>query len=214
MQLKRQEEHYKLKASKFINILEGHETYEDDNFRIRVLRQGELLENVEEAGKTVKWGQHLRAPEIYFEILDKCKDNLMPLKEAAEVRFGIKPGITKFFFLTEEIINHWRIENKFLAPIIRTPKEAFGIAINDSDLKHKMLMCSEDLKNLHKYKGVHSYIKWGEKQITETGTPWPEVPSVQGRKYWYDLGDRKLLMGFGLKCIMILTGFYLTRKSL
>jgi type I restriction-modification system DNA methylase subunit len=188
-------EHYKLKGTKFINTLKSLATYEDDSFRIRVLRQGELLEKVAEAGKTVKWGQYLRAPEIYFEILEKCKDLWIPLHEVAEVRFGIKPGVTEFFFLNEEKIKHWKIEDKFTVPIIRTPKEAFGIAIDTNDLKHKMLLCRDDIKNLHKYKGVYSYIKWGEKQTTKNGTLWSEVPSVQGRKYWYDLGVREIADG-------------------
>lgn len=169
--------------------------YEDENFRMRVLKQGELLERVEESGKTVKWGQYLRAPEVYFEILEKCKDKLIPLKESAEVRFGIKPGITKFFFLTEDKMKHWKIEDKFLISIIRTPKEAFGIAIDIKDLKHKMLLCRNDIKTLTKYRGIYSYIRWGEKQITENGIPWPDVPSVQGRKYWYDLGEREIADG-------------------
>jgi len=189
-------EYYKLKGTKFINTLKDHATYEDDNFRIRVLKQGELLEKVEESGKTVKWGQYLRAPEVYFEILEKCKDLWTPLHEVAEVRFGIKPGVTEFFFLTEEKIKHWEIENKFTAPIIRTPKEAFGIAIDTNDLKHKMLLCRDDIKNLRKYKGVYSYIKWGEKQTTKNGTLWSDVPSVKGRKYWYDLGVREIADGF------------------
>ncbi len=96
---------------------------------------------------------------------------------------------------TEEKIKHWEIEDKFTVPIIRTPKEAFGIAIDTNDLKHKMLLCRDDIKNLHKYKGVYSYIKWGEKQTTKNGTLWSEVPSVQGRKYWYDLGVREIADG-------------------
>ena len=189
-------EFYKLKETKIINTLSGHKTYEDENLRIRVLKQSELLTKVEEACKTVKWGQYLRAPDIYFEILERSKDKLVSLKELAEVRFGIKPGITEFFFLTEDKIKHWKIEDKFLAPIIRTPKEAFSIAIDIKELKHKMLFCRDDIWQLRKYNGIYSYIKWGEKQTTEKGTPWPEVPSVQGRKYWYDLGEREIADGF------------------
>ncbi len=188
-------EYYKLKGTKFINTLKGHTTYEDENFRIRVANQGDLLDRVTESGKTIKWGQYLKAPEIYFEMLEKCKDLWIPLHEVAKVRFGIKPGVTEFFFLTEEKIRHWQIENKFTVPIIRTPKEAFGIAIDTNDLKHKMLLCRDDIKNLHKYKGVYSYIKWGGKQTTKSGTSWSEVPSVQGRKYWYDLGVREIADG-------------------
>jgi hypothetical protein len=46
----------------------------------------------------------LRAPEIFFKILEKGKGKLVPLKEVAEVRFGIKTGANEFFYLTEEEI--------------------------------------------------------------------------------------------------------------
>ncbi|MGQ9820195.1 MAG: Eco57I restriction-modification methylase domain-containing protein, partial [Candidatus Kapaibacteriales bacterium] len=47
-----------------------------------------------------KWGgKYLRAPEIYFKILEKGKDKLVRLGDIAEVRFGIKTGANKFFYL-------------------------------------------------------------------------------------------------------------------
>ena len=47
-------------------------SYEDDEVRIRMIQQGDLADEVERCGQTVKWGQYLRAPDIYFEILEKC----------------------------------------------------------------------------------------------------------------------------------------------
>lgn len=188
-------EHFKLRGTKFENTLKGVNTREDDDLRIRVIRQGELLENLESAAKTAKWGQYLRAPDVYFEIFKKCEGKLVSLKRLAEVRFGIKPGITKFFFLTKNTIEHWKIEDEFLAPIIRTPKEALGCAIDAENLEFKMLLCRDDIRKLKRYKGLSSYVHWGEKQKTENGTPWPEVPSVRGRKYWYDLGEREIADG-------------------
>jgi len=70
-------EYLKIQGDKWISTLKGIATYEDDDFRIRIARQGELLENLETSGKTVKWGQYLRAPDVYFEILEKCKDKLV-----------------------------------------------------------------------------------------------------------------------------------------
>jgi hypothetical protein len=100
-------EHIKIQGTKVVNTLKGLKTYEDEDFRIRYRRQGELLKELKREGKTVKWGRYLRAPDVYFEILEKAKDKLVPLKEVAEVRFGIKTGINEFFYLTEEKIRHW-----------------------------------------------------------------------------------------------------------
>jgi len=55
------------------------------------------------------WGAtFLRAPEIYFKILQKAKDFLIPLHKIADVRYGIKSGNNDFFYvedLTEKALN-------------------------------------------------------------------------------------------------------------
>ena len=48
-----------------------------------------------------RWGKYLRAPDVYFEILEKCKDKLVPFSKVATTRFGTKTGINDFFYLTE-----------------------------------------------------------------------------------------------------------------
>ncbi len=168
-------------------------THEDDNFRIRILRQGELLEKVEDAGKTVKWGQYLRAPEIYFEILEKCRDKFVSLKEVAEIRRGYTTGINEFFYLDEEKIKHCGIEDEFLAPVIKSPKEAINILLKSDDVQYKVFLCHETKTELRKKKkmGALKYIEWGEGKKTQDGIAWTEVPSVSGRKLWYDLGERQ-----------------------
>lgn len=193
-------EHVKMEGTKIVNTLKGVKTYEDEDFRIRVIRQGELLEEIETTGKTSKWGKYLRAPEVYFEILNRCKDRLVPLKGVAGVRFGIKTGINEFFHLTEDKIRHWGIEKEFLSPIVTSPKEVESILIDPKNLEYKVLLCNKSKKELLKERkrGVLDYIKWGETQATKErgrykkgGVPFPEVASVQGRTYWYDIGDRK-----------------------
>ncbi len=183
-------EHYKLEGQRVVNTLKGLKSYEDEDFRIRVVKQGELLADLDREKKTSKWGVYLRAPEVYFEILDKCQNELVPLGNLAEVRFGIKPGVTEFFFIRQDKIEHWKIERKFLAPLIRTPKESSGLHVNPERLKHKMFLCGIDMPELRKYPRAYGYITWGEQQKTNTGIYWSQVPSVKGRKHWYDLGER------------------------
>jgi hypothetical protein len=45
-----------------------------------------------------KWGIHLRAPDLWFKLLDVHGDKLTPLGDIAEVRFGVKSGNDSFFF--------------------------------------------------------------------------------------------------------------------
>jgi len=82
-----------------------------DYWRVRIVPQSELwdagcrvrLEREEASDgaaptyKGGKWGQYARAPDVYFELLDRCKQKLVPLSEIATVRFGFKTGADKFF---------------------------------------------------------------------------------------------------------------------
>ena len=45
-----------------------------------------------------KWGIHLRAPDLWFKLMDDFGDRFAPLGELAEVRFGVKSGKDEFFF--------------------------------------------------------------------------------------------------------------------
>lgn len=195
-------EHIQIKGTEVINSLKRLKTYEDDNFRIRCIRQGELLEEVERAGKTVKWGKYLRAPEVYFEILEKCKDKLVPLKEVAEIRRGYTTGINEFFYLTEERIREFGIEEEFLKPVLKSPKEFEGVLIDPAKLTTKVFLCQKSKEELRREgkTGALKYIEWGEKQKTRDGVPWPDVPTVKHRKPgWWALGEAYLVQVFWTK---------------
>lgn len=45
-----------------------------------------------------KWGVYLRAPDLWFELIDKYGDRFAPLGELAEIRFGVKSGKDDFFY--------------------------------------------------------------------------------------------------------------------
>jgi hypothetical protein len=138
-----------------------------------------------------KWGgKYLRAPDIYFTIMEKGKDKLVKLGDIAEVRRGFTTGVNEFFYLDKKKINEWNIEEEFLKPVIKSPRECKSIIVNPKDLKYKVFMCHKSKDEL---KGTNAlkYIEWGEKQKTKDGVLWCNVPSVQGRKMWYDLGYQK-----------------------
>lgn len=132
-----------------------------------------------------KWGgKFLRAPDIFYTILEKGKGKLIELGKIAKVRFGIKTGANDFFYLDEEAQKKWNIEDEFLKPVIKSPKECESITIDPRKLKFKMFFCNKPKSEL---KGTNAlkYIEWGEQQKTEDGVLWCKVPSVSGRKTWY-----------------------------
>lgn len=179
-------------------ILPHREYYENADMRIYPKLQSELwkegFDREEKQYVGSKWGKYVRAPEIFFRILEKGKNVFVPLKEVADVRFGIKTGANEFFYLTEDEIKTRAIEKGFwihkengkLVPnyVIKSPKECKSIIVKPEDLKYRVLMIHKDKKDL-KGTNVLKYIEWGERE------GYHRRPTCASRKNWYDLGERK-----------------------
>ncbi len=138
-----------------------------------------------------KWGgKYLRAPDIYWTILEKGRGKLVRLGEIADIRFGIKTGANDFFYLDEAKASQWQIEPEFLRPVIKSPRECRSILIDPQTLKFRLFLCHKTKEEL-KGTAALSYIEWGESQKFD------KRPSCRNRARWWDLGDRDLpLLGF------------------
>ena len=174
--------------NKLVRLIENKKKYyEDERIRIYPIEQEKLWEEGfdEDTGKYEgsKWGKYLRAPEIFFKILEKGKDLFVPLKEVADVRFGIKTGANEFFYLTEEDIKKWGIEKEFLQPILFTLKEVEGYSVDKNNLKFKVLICHKQKEEL-KGTNVLKYIEYGEERERE----FQKRPTCGSRSPWYALG--------------------------
>lgn len=152
-----------------------------------------------------KWGaKFLRAPDIYYTILDKGKSKLVKLGDISVVKFGIKTGVNEFFYLPSKYFDledkgkkyklipkqadlpkDIYIEKEFLNPIIKSPKECKSITVKIEDLKYKAFTCHKSKSQL-KYTGALNYINWGKKKGFNNRS------SVKSRKYWWDIGKRKI----------------------
>lgn len=173
----------------------AEEDKEDDEVRIRVRKQVQLREKLGVEQKTQKWSIYLRAPDVYFKILNKCKDKLSKLSEIAIVRRGFTTGINEFFYLSNEQMRRWKIEDNYLKQLIKSPKDVRDIVVNPKESKTYVLSVSKDKNELIDTHTLE-YIRWGETQTTRgqkrgsvAGMPWSKVPTVRGRRNWYDLGE-------------------------
>ena len=177
-------------------ILAHNDFYENKELRIFPKCQRDLWEEGYDSEKEeyvgAKWGKYLRAPEIFFKIMQKGKDKLIPLKEIAEVRFGIKTGANEFFYLTEEEIKQKGIEQEFWMHqdekgnsipnyIIKNPRECKSIFITSESFDSRILMIHKDKDEL-KGTRILNYIEEGELKGFE------KRPTCASRERWYDLG--------------------------
>lgn len=79
--------------------------------------------------------------------------------------------------------DYWLIENEFLKPVIKSPRECKSIIIKPEDLKYSVLMCHKPKGELNKTK-VIEYLEWGEKQN------YHKRPTCASRPKWWDIGIR------------------------
>jgi len=184
---------------KFIKTISAHnDFYENEDLRIFPKLQAELWEEGFDLKQNKyvgsKWGKYVRAPEIFFKILEKGKGKLVPLKQIAEVRRGFTTGANEFFYLTDDEINRWGIEPEFWMHqdensnwvpnyVIKSPRECKSIIVKPEELKYRVLMIHKDKKDLRGTK-VLRYIREGERKGYHLR------PTCASRERWYDLGER------------------------
>lgn len=225
----------------------GIRTAETPDFRIRLVPQAELEAELERKGEMAKWGLYIRAPQVYFDLLEAAREKLVPLNQVAEVRCGYTTGINDFFYLEPlpepartpgalrvRNARKWvgEIEESCLRPVVRSPREALSPLIDPNRLKGRLFlppeinaiadMLVEEFMERLKEKGLsleerrcqqrefckrlrqkleqelreryplaYAYVKWGENQSTPQGQKWPDATSVQGRRVWWLLSERR-----------------------
>jgi hypothetical protein len=193
-----------LYTENFLTIEEATNRLDYDDLRVNPVGRDTLSfegwENSKENKyQGSKWGGiYIKAPNIYFTIMEKAKDKLVKLGEIADVKFGIKTGADEFFYIPKS--NPFNIEKEFLKPVIKSPRECKSILINPDNLGLWLFVCPHEKQEI---KGTNAlkYIEMGEsaKKYIKQGKDQGKyilgiqnVSSVQGRKNWYDLGIREL----------------------
>ncbi len=166
-------------------ILSHNDIYENDDLRIFPVKQHDLwnegYNHEDEEYDGANWAKYIRAPEILFNILKKNRQKLIKFSEIAHVRFGIKTGVNEFFYLEDLKIKKWKIESKFLQPIIFSLKEIDKYSIDKIDLIKKVIICWKEKEKLEGT-NILNYIEHGEKE------GYHSRPTCKSRNPWYALG--------------------------
>jgi len=200
-----------LSVENLLRIERADDIVKTDEYRVFPIGQSALLEDGWEYTKDYdkkqgrfrkggyagnKWGgKYLRAPDIFFTILEKGKGYILNIGDLGKVRYPIKTGINKFFYLN--VSDSWvnEIEPEFLVPAIKSSKDFRTMNFKRENIKYLLFICNMSKKELKEKNknGAYKYIEWGEtqktvgRQKTAAGVPWPKVPSVNGRKYWHSI---------------------------
>lgn len=128
--------------------------------KVRLVRQGELWDqgvrlgqimkkdqNLEENDNGIqnggyyggKWGIFLRAPDLWFELLNQYGDRFAPLGDLVRIKRGITSGKDSFFFpidVSQECLDKYRYDNDF--------QENYGVSRKEvASGKVKLVKCGE-----------------------------------------------------------------------
>ena len=132
-----------------------------------------------------KWGgKYLRAPDIYWTIVERCGDKLIRLGQIADVRFGIKTGANEFFYPKPDVLQEWDVEKRFLKPVILRPADILTPEVTRDQLDDVLFLADVPRNELHGT-NAEKYVRWGEKR------GFHETASCAARgQHWYRLEAR------------------------
>jgi type I restriction-modification system DNA methylase subunit len=127
-----------------------------------------------------KWGgKYLRAPDIYWKITENLQSQQPKrLRQIAAVKRGVTSGVNEFFHFDGAKAREWGVERRYLRPLIKTPRDYYGIRIPGSEVL--LFWCQDERKDLKGTKALE-YIEWGEAQ------GFHKAPSCASRRNWYAL---------------------------
>ncbi|MEW6236912.1 MAG: N-6 DNA methylase [Candidatus Omnitrophota bacterium] len=138
-----------------------------NKYRARLVRQGDLWKEGVRLGAVMKkskdaedeedaiqnggeyyggkWGVYLRAPDLWFKLLDQYGNRFVALGDIAEVRFGVKSGKDCFFFpkdCSAECLDKYRYPFEF--------EDNYGVPRELVETgKVKMVLCGEGRGEVH-----------------------------------------------------------------
>jgi hypothetical protein len=92
--------------------------------------------------KEQAWAPLLRAPDLFLELAGS--DLTCPLGQLGELRRGFTTNDNALFYPPEGS----GIEERFLAPLVKGPRDLPGLRCRAGDLRHRVLLCDADWEAL------------------------------------------------------------------
>jgi len=146
-----------------------------------------------------KWGgKYLRAPDVYWRILEEAGDRLVRLGDVAEVRRGFTTGANDFFYVkvlevkdgVARIVcddgSEHLIETEYVRePVIVKAREIVRPNVGVSDTRYRLVRISGKPK-----RHAARYIRWGESSRRDENDrevgQFNRRPTTSGRAAWYE----------------------------
>ncbi|MCO4773031.1 MAG: N-6 DNA methylase [Deltaproteobacteria bacterium] len=132
--------------------------------------------------ETPRWSPLLRAPEVWFELLEAAGDRLVSLGQRLRLAYGTKPGISAFFAPRPPP----DVEEHHLRPFLRTLRHQSRYRVLPEHTEDRLFVVppGEALGPR-----AAAWVAEGAERTSRRGVPYPEVPSVKGNTPWWRLPE-------------------------
>jgi methylase of polypeptide subunit release factors len=135
-----------------------------------------------------RWGAvYLRAPDIYFTVLERGGDALVPLRAVAAGALGTKTGCDPFFVRPRDELAALEVEPRFVTPIFKSPQEATSFVLDPEAATSALVLVSQPRSAL-RGTGAGRYVASGESRNYHRKGECARRARALGR--WYDLGPQ------------------------
>lgn len=165
------------------------ETVETEKYRVYPIPQGELARRGSDPStgtyRGSAWGSYLRISKDLDHALKRIGRKLVPLGEIAEIELGYTTGFNDFFYLEDEDLARWKIEDRFITPVLKSPKDVNSLVVPRS-ASHKYLFLADVPRSELRGTNALKYVQWGESHGI------PSRPFFEGKGVeWYRSHSRE-----------------------
>ena len=130
---------------------------------------------------------YLRAPDIYFAILERGKDVLTPLRRVAAGVLGTKTGCDEFFVRTPRDLAKLGLEERFAKAGYWSPTGARNFRLTAHNAPDRLVLIPQSKRQLRGTRAAR-YIRWAERSSLQTRGENERRAKSRGR--WYDLSEQ------------------------
>jgi hypothetical protein len=128
-----------------------------------------------------KWyGLYFKSSEIFHKI--NSNPNCTLLANHGRIKLGITSCQNKYFYLEDEKIKEYGIDEKYLKRILKSPQECYSIQVDETNLRFSVLNVKDRFDEITS-SGLKTYIHFGEASKVN------KVKCLLGRSLWYNIGE-------------------------
>jgi len=158
--------------------------------RRRWVPAGQLLDDAT-SHSGARWSTWMRAAPVYFDVLEKAGEGIVRIGDSGRPLlrkgYGTKVGISAFFSPRRaRQFQRFAVEERYQRPFLRSLRGLHRYVVREADTGDRLFVRDQQALAAANSPGARRYILWGEQQ-SRGGRPWPEVPSVQSNRPWYQL---------------------------